>query len=187
MISLPEKFFQRKKKPAKLYTLPNILSDITYAFHDKKIINLISEITKINNLYADENLYAGGLSIMSKNDFLNPHIDNSHDIHRRHYRRLNLLYYVAKDWNINDGGNLELWNTKVSIQKTIFSKFNRLVVMNTDRKSWHSVSKVLSQKIVTVSQNIISHLIALNLKKNIFMSLHLQEGRMSYQKELLAT
>ena len=44
---------------------------------------------------------------MSKNDFLNPHIDNSQDIHRRHYRRLNLLYYVAKDWNINDGGNLE--------------------------------------------------------------------------------
>ena len=139
-------FRERKKTFAKLYTLPNILSDITYAFHDKKIINLISEITKINNLYADENLYAGGLSIMSKNDFLNPHIDNSHDIHRRHYRRLNLLYYVAKDWNINDGGNLELWNTKVSIQKTIFSKFNRLVVMNTDRKSWHSVSKVLSQK-----------------------------------------
>ena len=48
MISFIREILSEKEKTfAKLYTLPNILSDITYAFHDKKIINLISEITKI--------------------------------------------------------------------------------------------------------------------------------------------
>ena len=36
----------------------------------------------------DENLYAGGISLMAKDNFLNPHLDNSHDIKREAYRVL---------------------------------------------------------------------------------------------------
>ena len=35
---------------------------------------------------------------MTEGDFLNPHIDNSHDAKRERYRRLNLLYYVSPGW-----------------------------------------------------------------------------------------
>jgi len=60
--------------------------------------------------------------------------------------RLNLLYYVSKNWNYQDGGNLELWDQNLRTPKVIVSKFNRLVVMNTNKQSWHSVNKVLKEK-----------------------------------------
>ena len=41
---------------------------------------------------------------MSEGCFLNPHIDNSHDRNLENYRRLNLLYYVNKDWISDDNG-----------------------------------------------------------------------------------
>ena len=71
--------------------------------------------------------------MMCNNDFLNPHIDNSHDASKKNFRRLNLLYYVSPEWVLNNGGNLELWDKKVEKFKTIIAKFNRLVVMKTDK------------------------------------------------------
>jgi hypothetical protein len=80
--------------------------------------------------------------MMFNGDFLNPHIDNSHDGTRTLYRRLNLLYYVSPDWVLDNGGNFELWDSSVTKQKTVLAKFNRLLVMETNKLSWHSVSKV---------------------------------------------
>lgn len=90
----------------------------------------------------DPKLYAGGLSMMFSGDFLNPHIDNSHDGDRHRYRRLNLLYYVSPGWNLRNGGNLELWDEARIKPKTLVALENRLVVMETNKISWHSVSKV---------------------------------------------
>ena len=84
--------------------------------------------------------------MMFKGDFLNPHIDNSHDSERNRYRRLNLLYYVSPNWNLENGGNFELWDKEKTNQKTLIAKTNRLVVMETNKTSWHSVSKVLTDK-----------------------------------------
>ena len=73
-----------------------------------------------------------------------PHLDNSNDKDRERYRVLNLLYYVTPDWQPEYGGNLELWDGSSSgQQRTIYSKFNRLVLMATTKTSWHSVSKVV--------------------------------------------
>jgi Rps23 Pro-64 3,4-dihydroxylase Tpa1-like proline 4-hydroxylase len=135
-------FREKKKTSANLKTYEPILTDITYAFQDKRVINLIARLVGFREIEADPLLYAGGLSMMFRGDFLNPHIDNSHDAARKRYRRLNLLYYVTPNWRIENGGNLELWNESKSTPKTIFSKANRLVVMETNNSSWHSVSPV---------------------------------------------
>ncbi len=124
-----------------------LLEKVVYAFQDKKIVQLISEICELENVYADPNLYAGGLSLMEKGGFLNPHLDNSHDKDRNNWRVLNLLYYVTPNWDINNGGNLELWPDGLKKEPLVIqSKFNRLVVMATHEKSWHSVNKVLLNK-----------------------------------------
>lgn len=138
-----ESFREKKKTSADLSAYDFILSEITYALQNEKIIDLISEITKIPKLEPDPQLYAGGLSMMFEGDFLNPHIDNSHDAQRSRFRRLNLLYYVSPDWKIENGGNLELWDESRLKPKTIFAKTNRLAVMETNRDSWHSVSPVV--------------------------------------------
>jgi hypothetical protein len=79
---------------------------------------------------------------MANGDFLNPHIDNSHDSERKLYRTLNLLYYVSPEWKPEFGGSLELWDGAVRNPFVISSLFNRLVILETNRHSWHSVNPV---------------------------------------------
>ncbi len=120
-----------------------LLEEALFAFQDPRLITLIGSITGLRGLEPDEKLYAGGISMMSKDHFLNPHLDNSHDKDRERYRVLNLLYYVSPGWELSNGGNLELWPKGVTgPSTTIQSKFNRLAVMVTNKESWHSVAPV---------------------------------------------
>ena len=125
-----------------------IVKDLLFAFQDQEILNIISEITNIKDLQRDTSFYAAGISGMTKDCYLNPHLDNSHNADRSMYRALNILYYAEKDWKIENGGNLEIWpnGVKKGDGLTIFSKFNRLAVMETNNASWHSVSPITSMK-----------------------------------------
>ena len=135
-------FRERKKTFAKLDQTDPILAAATDAFQHADVINVVAEITGMTGLEADASLYAGGISRMDQGDFLNPHIDNSHDADRQRYRRLNLLFYVSPNWRAENGGNLELWDERVKKAVELPSFFNRLVIMEMDRRSWHSVNPV---------------------------------------------
>lgn len=116
--------------------------NIIELFHAPEVVRLLGEITQIDDLSCDPTLYAGGISRMVKGDFLNPHIDNSHDRSRSAYRRLNLLFYISPDLSEFDGGALQLWDREVLISRDVASQFNRLVVMETAKHTWHSVSTI---------------------------------------------
>lgn len=137
-----QSFREKKKTLTDLSQHPAVLTAVTYAMQDPRVVEEVAKLVGFDQIVPDDTLYAGGLSMMFEGDFLNPHIDNSHDAKRNMYRRLNLLYYVSPDWELEKGGNFELWDPAVKQQKTIVSKFNRLVVMETTRDSWHSVSPV---------------------------------------------
>lgn len=123
-----------------------LLEEAIYAFQAPDVVSRIEVITRLSGLEPDEKLYAGGISMMAPGHFLSPHLDNSHDKTRERYRALNLLYYVSPDWQESYGANLEVWpKGPTEPQTTIVSKFNRLAVMVTHEKSWHSVSKNTSQ------------------------------------------
>ncbi len=120
-----------------------LLEEIIYAFQEPSIVKAVKDICQLNSLYPDPMLYAGGLSLMEDSQFLNPHLDNSHNNGRKKWRVLNLLYYVSPNWEPSFGGKLELWSDglkSTSIQ--IACKYNRLVIMATHDKSWHSVEKI---------------------------------------------
>lgn len=135
--------FREKKYTSKSYEkFDSLLADITFAIQDPRVIRLVEDITGIKEQIPDPSLYAGGLSAMGPGHFLSPHIDNSHEATRRYYRTLNLLYYVTPDWSLESGGNLELWDRGVQRHATAVSSFNRLVIMETNPWSWHSVSEV---------------------------------------------
>jgi Rps23 Pro-64 3,4-dihydroxylase Tpa1-like proline 4-hydroxylase len=120
-----------------------VLEDAIYAFQQPEVIQRVERVTGLRALEPDDLLYAGGISLMGPSHFLNPHIDNSHDKMRSRYRVINLLYYVSEDWALQNGGNLELWpEGPKGPPVTIVSQFNRLVVMVTHQRSWHSVSPV---------------------------------------------
>lgn len=139
---LTESFREKKFTSKNLDAFSPILKDITFAVQDPRVIHLVEEITGIEAQEPDPMLYAGGLSLMTRGQFLNPHLDNSHDSERARYRTVNLLYYVTPDWTTECGGHLELWDENVTKPTVIESRFNRLVVMETNRRSWHSVNQV---------------------------------------------
>lgn len=141
-----ESFREKKRTSADLSAYDKILSDITYAFQDPRVVNLVAQVLDLTQIEPDPKLYAGGLSMMFPGDFLNPHIDNSHDGERARYRRLNLLYYVSPDWKLENGGNFELWDEDRRTPRTVTAFSNRLVVMETNKYSWHSVSPVVADR-----------------------------------------
>lgn len=136
---------ENKRVAAQMNLYHPLLEEIVFAFQDARIVKICEDITGITGMQPDEHLYAGGISLMSNGNFLNPHLDNSHDNDRQNYRVLNLLYYVSPDWKLEYGGNLELWDKGVKGNpRTILSGFNRLALMITNKSSYHSVSKVVA-------------------------------------------
>jgi Rps23 Pro-64 3,4-dihydroxylase Tpa1-like proline 4-hydroxylase len=131
-----------------------LLEEVIYAFQDPRVVSEVAGVTGLKEVVPDAKLYAGGISLMAPGHYLHPHIDNSHDMERRRYRVLNLLYYTSPGWNVEYGGNLELWPDGTRAEPhTIHSKFNRLLVIATNRNSWHSVSKVRADRNRTCVSN----------------------------------
>lgn len=133
---------ERKRAGVQVDQYPPLAGAALFAFQQPSVIQAVSQITGQRGVMGDPSLYAAGLSVMAKDDFLGIHIDNSHDGDHKLYRVLNLLFYVTPDWDPADGGNLEVWDEKVQTPTVVPSLFNRLVLMQTDRTSWHSVQKV---------------------------------------------
>ncbi len=136
-------FREHKRQAFDLSGFPPILTEITYALQDARVVDRVGALTGIQGLDGDPTLYAGGLSMMFPGQFLNPHVDNSHEATKSKYRRINTLFYVTPDWQLENGGNLELWDEAVETPYTVVSRFNRLVFMETNRRSWHSVSPIV--------------------------------------------
>lgn len=142
-MALKKSIKENKYVAAQMDRYHPLLEEVIYAFQEQNVVDLIKEICGITDLYPDNNLYAGGISSMGQGQFLNPHLDNSHDKDRNRWRVLNLLFYVSPNWEDSNGGHLELWPKGLKkLPTTIHSKCNRLVVMATHQKSWHSVSAV---------------------------------------------
>ncbi len=120
-----------------------LIQDIYFAIQDARVIALIEEITGIKHQVPDQSKRDGVISTLLKGHYINPHLDSSHDIDRKHYQTVNLLYYVSPDWKLENGGNYELWDEAIKNRIIVPSLFNRLVVMETNQTSWHSVNPVL--------------------------------------------
>jgi Rps23 Pro-64 3,4-dihydroxylase Tpa1-like proline 4-hydroxylase len=142
---LLESFREQKYTSKALERMDPLIHDALFAFQAPEVLRAVAEITQLRDMVGDPKLYAGGISAMTRGHFLDPHIDNSHDGEGRLYRVLNLLYYVTPEWRVENGGNLELWDEPVRRRVEIPSLFNRLVIMQTDRTSWHSVNAVRAE------------------------------------------
>lgn len=136
-------FRESKQTSNRFDLLPPILTEIAFALQAPELVTAVEQLTGIPELIPDPSSYAGGVSIMKDGDFLNPHIDNSHNGKRTHYRRVNLLYYLNPAWQPGDGGELELWDKRVQSAVGVEPRFNRLVLMETHRTSWHSVAPII--------------------------------------------
>lgn len=144
LMTLKRSIKEHKHVAAQMDQYDPLLEEVVYAFQDERVVDLIAQITGLKGLEPDVDLYAGGISTMSKGAYLRPHLDNSHDKERSRYRVLNLLYYVTPGWQESYGGSLQLWDDGPRGEPRTFpSRFNSLVIMLTNRSSWHSVNEVV--------------------------------------------
>lgn len=132
-----------KLKYSHIKDTSSLLQNIYFAFQDPRVVAAIEDITEIKNQMPDPSPSAGGVSTLLKGYYINPHLDSSHDKERKYYRTVNLLYYVSPNWRKENGGNYELWDESINHRILVPSLFNRLVVMETNRTSWHAVNPVL--------------------------------------------
>ncbi len=132
-----------KLKYSHLKDISSLLQDVHYAIQDLQVVKIIEEITEIKNQVPDTSRCAGGISTLLKGHFINPHLDNSHNIEGKLYRTVNVLYYVSPHWELENGGNYELWDESVTNRIIVPNLFNRMVVMETNNTSWHAVNPVL--------------------------------------------
>lgn len=131
-----------------------LLEEALFAFQEPAVVAAVGDIAGIDPLLPDEHLYAGGISAMTRGQYLNPHIDNSHDGQLEHYRVLNLLYYTTPGWEPACGGHLQVWDRGLHHPaRTLHSSFNRLVVMATSTRSWHGVSEIVRDGVRTCVSN----------------------------------
>lgn len=135
---------ERKYVTANIDTLKPMLQSLVLAFNRQDIADVVARIMGKPNLEVDTQLYNGGITMMTPKDFMRPHLDNSHDYARQRRREVVLLYYFSPYWEPEFGGDLAAWDDERRRGPTpIAFKPNRLVIMETTDRSWHSVSPIV--------------------------------------------
>lgn len=114
------------------------LHNILFAFNSFPFLNFLEKLTKIDKLLPDPHLYGGGIHQTLSGGKLAIHTDFNHLVQLGLYRRVNVILFLNKRWKDSYGGNLEMWNeNKTQCEKKIEPLFNRLVIFETNKKTFH--------------------------------------------------
>jgi hypothetical protein len=121
------------------------LHNVLFAFNSSVFLSFLETLTGIDKLLPDPHLHGAGLHQILSGGKLDVHADSTVLSPLNLYRRINALLYLNKDWKAEYGGFLELWNADGSQrEKTIAPLFNRLVVFNTSKTSFHGHPRPLN-------------------------------------------
>lgn len=134
-------FNEKKHGLNKMDMLPAYTQEVIRVFNSDRFVKWLSDLTGIEGLMKDDMLEGGGLHQSLKNGFLNIHADFTSHPHKRMWRRrVNLLIYLNPEWKEEYGGFLELWSTDMKERvQNIMPSFNRAVIFNTDKDSYHGL------------------------------------------------
>lgn len=104
--------------------------------NSQPFLDFLTVATGIKGLMADPELVGAGLHQIARDGYLAIHADFNKAHHRD--RRLNVLVYLNEEWDESWGGHFELWNQDLTKkEKAVLPVFNRVVIFNTDEKSFH--------------------------------------------------
>ena len=115
-----------------------VTRQLFYQFHSIPFLQFLERLTGIDNLIPDPLLRGGGLHQIRRGGLLKLHADfNKHDQNFLD-RRINVIFYMNKNWKEEYGGSLELWDREVTYcGAKILPVFNRLAIFTTTSDSFH--------------------------------------------------
>lgn len=128
---------------AKLQFNPTYLSsgyvkELFYFFNSEVFLEFVEGLTGIQGLIPDPFFDGAGLHETSSGGKLGIHADFRIQRRLALQRRVNVLIYLNRNWKKEWGGELELWDRKMTAKvKSIQPLFNRCVVFSTDADSFH--------------------------------------------------
>ena len=105
-----------------------------------QFVNLIKQISGIDNLEADPHLHGAGLHQHTPGGKLDMHLDYSiHPVTGKE-RRVNLIVYFTKDWEEDYGGHIQFWNEDFTkCEKKLTPAFNKAMLFRTSDVSYHGL------------------------------------------------
>jgi hypothetical protein len=119
--------------------------NVLFAFNSSPFLKFLESLTGIERLLPDAHLNGAGLHQVLSGGKLALHADSTFMPQLRLYRRVNALLYLNKGWKAEYGGDLEFWDREcANREKAIAPIFNRLVVFNTTKTSFHGHPKLLN-------------------------------------------
>lgn len=118
---------------------PDNIRHLLLQFNSSIFIRFLEELTTIPHLIPDISFNACGLHSTGRGGRLMIHADGN-----RYYKRnllhqqLNVIYFCTNNWQEEWGGHFELWDReKKSCVKRISPTFNRLILFDTNKYSFH--------------------------------------------------
>ena len=123
---------------------PGPVKQLSDALAHPDFLSVVTNITGISKLLADEALSGGGIHMTGPGGRLDVHVDFNYEEARALHRRLNILIYLNETWEDTWGGNLELWDPSVKhCVHSLEPRFNRCVIFKTSDISYHGVTPVV--------------------------------------------
>ncbi|MGE0416566.1 MAG: 2OG-Fe(II) oxygenase [Acetobacteraceae bacterium] len=118
--------------------VPMAIRMVLYTLNSASFLNFLETLTGIQGLIPDSHWDGGGLHQIQRGGKLAIHADFNSNNRTHLDRRLNLLLYLNKDWNPSYGGDLELWDQRMTAcVKKVPPLFNRIVIFSTTDTTYH--------------------------------------------------
>lgn len=118
--------------------LPLLTTQFLQSLNQPLFLEFLENLTGIGGLIPDPYFFGGGLHETMHEGFLAIHADFNKHFKYNLDRRLNLLIYLNESWTDENGGHLELWDSKMlNCDKKILPIFNRMVIFSTTDTSFH--------------------------------------------------
>ena len=120
------------------------MKNFFYYLSSDKLIEIFRKITNINDLTYDEYLHGAGLHCHPRYGKLNVHLDYEKHPFSGKERRVNVIFFLSKNWNNIWNGQNELWDKEAPkcVKKTDVV-FNRAIIFKTNDVSWHGLSETI--------------------------------------------
>ncbi len=138
---------QKNKFQKTVFDAESIFDRVFSELNCSEFLKWLEDLTGIDQLSGDAELFGGGLHQSVNGAFLNVHVDyNIHPVTKEH-RRINVLVYMNQDWKEEYEGHLELWdltNDKKECIGRFAPSFNRCVIFETNEISFHGHPKPLN-------------------------------------------
>ncbi len=131
----------RKAVNTKIREISPTYQELYATISSQPFLDLVSRLSGIPDLILDPKLYGGGTHENLHGQELDAHVDFNYDESQQLHRRLNLIVYLNKGWQMEWGGAIEIHSNprrpKENQIKPYAPTFNRCVMFETNEYSWH--------------------------------------------------